>query len=271
MRVLHKTGKPGPTRVVNSWHTLLRTTRPRAHHHIEVAHVAADSVSGSRDQGSDAVRTLPGGPFAMGCAGQACRFASRRTRFTDATCNVMLRRFVAADPTLADTPQATIRPRYWTLDPQKADIAWKRGVKVLMNERLEAARMASPVWAAAVERITGIPHPGLKTLGRLSREMLTEVSHSLDERRRRNIEGYNKGNISARVWKPSKPVIHLCLGMRRVIEETAPDHQTFYPWAFFGVPKLTYSVIERASHVFALADQVFDGIHPDQMIEVIAA
>jgi hypothetical protein len=188
-----------------------------------------------------------------------------RTRFADATCNVMLRQFAAADPTLVDTPQATVRPRHWMLEPDKADLTWKRGVKVLMDERLEAARMASPRWATAVEQITGLPHPGLKNLGHLSGEMLAAISSSLDERRGNSTEGYNKRNIGTRVWKTSKPVIHLCLGMRRVIEETMPDHRTFNPWAFFGVPKLTYAVIERASRVFKLADQVFDGIDPDQL------
>lgn len=194
-----------------------------------------------------------------------------RTRFADAACNVMLRRFIAADPTLADTPQpAPIRPRHWTQDPKKADLIWKRGVKVLMDERLEAARMVSPRWAAFVERTTGIPHRGLENLAPLNPDVVAAISCSLDERRGRDTK-INKRNIATRVLKTSKPVIHLCLGMRRMIEETMPDHQTFNPWAFFGVPELTYAVIERASWVFKFADQAFDGIEPDQMIEVIVA
>jgi hypothetical protein len=192
-----------------------------------------------------------------------------RTRFADAACNVVLRRFVAVDSSLADTPQPAIRPRHWTSDPKKADLTWKRGVKVLMDERLEAARMVSPRWAAFVERKTGIPHPGLKNFAPLSPEVLAAISCSLDERRGRDTK-INKRNIGTRVLKTSKPVIHLCLGMRRMIEETMPDHETFNPFAFFGVPELTYAVIERASWVFKFSDQAFDGIDPDQMIEVIA-
>jgi hypothetical protein len=194
-----------------------------------------------------------------------------RSRFADAACNVLLRRFLAADPTIADTPQfAPIRPRHWALDPEQADLLWKRGEKILMNERLEAARMVSPRWAAFVERTTGIPHPGLNNLAPLHPDVMAAVSVSLDERRGRDTQ-VNKRNIGTRVLKNSKPVIHLCLGMRRVIEEVMPDRRTFNPLAFFGVPELTLMVIERASWVHQFADQAFDGISSEKMIEVITA
>jgi hypothetical protein len=192
-----------------------------------------------------------------------------RTRFSDATCNVMLRRFVAADSTIADTPEAVVRPRYWMMEPKKADLTWDRGIKVLMDERMEAARMASPRWATAVEEETGLPHRGLRNIGHLSTEMLAVVSASLDERRGKNTEGFNKGNIATRVWKKSRPVLHLCLGMRSAIFETVPD-QSFNPWAFFGVPALTHLVIAKAAAVFERAERVF-GIPTNEMIKVLAA
>jgi hypothetical protein len=193
-----------------------------------------------------------------------------RALFVDATCNVMLRRFAAVDPNLVDTPAEGVRPRYWMMSPRDADRAWDRGVKVLMEQRLEAARMAAPHWAAAVQRITKIPHPGLEDIGPLQEEMLLEVSSSLDALRGRDVEGYSKANIATRIWKTSKPVLHLCLSLRSVIFEFLPDHD-FHVWAFFGSPKLTQLVLMKASVVFNLADEVFGkyGISREGMVEVL--
>jgi hypothetical protein len=189
-----------------------------------------------------------------------------RDRFADAVCNVMLRQF-ATDPTWANELQNT-RPRHWLIGAEKADQEWQQGMLILNEERFMAAKMAAPKWAGFVRQETGVIHPGLKVVGPTSNEMLTTISIELDERRGTETD-FNKGNIVSRQWSTSKPVLHLCLGMHKVIHDTAADHLTFNPWDFFFDRNLTAAVIDKAAAVFQAAKQVFN-IDPDQMVEVIA-
>jgi hypothetical protein len=187
---------------------------------------------------------------------------SDRGRFADALCNSLLRHF-ATDPAWADELQNT-RPRHWMVDAETADMRCKHGMKIINEERLIAAKMASQTWAAA------IPRPDLEKPARpTSRAMLTAVSIDLDERRGTVTDGYNKGNLVDRHWSTSKPVLHLCLGMHRVIHETATDQRTCTIGDFYYNRELTRAVITSAAPVFKLAEQRF-GIAPDEMVEVIA-
>jgi hypothetical protein len=189
-----------------------------------------------------------------------------RERFSDAICNVLLRYF-AADPPRADTLQAA-RPWHLLADPRRADIECKKGWSIINDQRLEAAKMASPKWASFVSEQTGLIHPGLRVIGPTSNEMVAAVAVDLDERRGTDTEG-NKGNIVSRVWTKSKPVIHLCLGLHKVVHDLAHDHRSLSIETLFH-RDIIRAVIETAAPVFEAAEHVF-GIPRGDMIEVVAA
>jgi hypothetical protein len=98
--------------------------------------------------------------------------------------------------------------------------------------------------------------------------MLAAVSIDVDERRGTTTEGYHKGNLIDRHWSPSKPVLHLCLGMHRVIHQIAADQRQCRLEDFYYNQEFTRAVITSATPVLANAERL--GISPDDMIEVIA-
>ena len=134
--------------------------------------------------------------------------AKRRQRFEDAVCNKVIRE-LASDPHWAAAPQA-IRPRHLLMSSDQADAEFKRGVRVVNNERLIAGKMAAPLWASFVRNRTGFIYPGLAVVGPTSSDMISVAAIDLDERRGTASDA-NKGNVVARIWTPSKPVLHLRL------------------------------------------------------------
>lgn len=191
----------------------------------------------------------------------------RRQLFEDALCNKFIREF-SKNPEWSSTTQA-IRPRHALMDAGQADSQLKRGVRIINDERLIAAKMGAPAFAEVVQRVTGIVHPGLKAAGPTSDDAWTAVAADLDQRRKHKSDG-NKGNVISRAWSPSRPVIHLCLALHGVIHRAGVGASVLGLGDFLFDRGLVAEVVNAATPAFEVVQHAF-GIRPDDLIEVIAA
>lgn len=115
----------------------------------------------------------------------------------------------------------TLRPDYLLQDRHQVEREYKRGIRIIRQERMIAAKMAIPTecYIAAVANGPGSQGSGgelAKTNGYLpptSLEWIAEVSMDLDRLRKKDSNA-NKGNITRRCWTPSKPVLHLCIALQ---------------------------------------------------------
>ncbi len=105
----------------------------------------------------------------------------------------------------------------------------KAGCRIIANERLIAAKMASPSFHAFLADKAGrqrppiVPtHAGLDMLSQISID-LGDPGRPRDGRGRTPSGGaaeLNKGNILSRCWTPSLPVLHLCIALALGIDRT---------------------------------------------------
>ncbi len=126
-----------------------------------------------------------------------------------ALCSLALQALAQADPVWAETPQP-IKPVYILCSDKEIE----KNLKALqrrIRDRMAAARMAI---AFLKDAETGKPPPlpeGVKRLSinELSRLVLSDTTQSDPE------------NIESRIWRPSRPVIHLAAALQALMQLVA--------------------------------------------------
>jgi hypothetical protein len=196
---------------------------------------------------------------------------NERRRFADAICGWVLKQSWD-DPELASTP-VTAPPRYWQAAAD-GDAVMNNGMLAINRKVLIAAKMASPVVADFLQQTS----PGFQAVRPTSEKMITAVSKDLKQRKRLETRGSRKGgedtvatkdNVSRRNWKPSRPVLHLCVAMHRVIHELSPNQQDINLGDLMN--PITITGIIGIARAIAPALQPLFNIKPEELIEVIAA
>lgn len=168
-----------------------------------------------------------------------------------------------------------LRPSHILQDKKLVDTEYKRGVRIIRESRMIAAKMAAPVdcFIAALANGQG----GKETGGELAQksrylpptsvDWIAEVSLDLDRLRSKDTDG-NKGNIVARCWTPSKPILHLCLAIQFIFN---PDNEMSYldlPFEdLFKDPGLIMMIIDQARSHRNFTSYAFD-IPKNQQIDL---
>ena len=167
-----------------------------------------------------------------------------------------------------------IRPGLLVQDPKRMQVEFQRGVRIIANERLIAAKMAGPtINRFNRDRGQSISNNLDSHSAPTSEAAWTAASLDLDERRGKNSRG-NKGNMVDRHWKPSHPVLHLSLALHEVIalESPQPGAAGLNVGDFMRSPELLLAVIVRAQAVWpAVAGAEYLAIPEDQLIWVQAS
>ena len=108
-------------------------------------------------------------------------------------------------------------------DRSKVETAIQKGVRIIDEQRIEAADAAWPLWIELLRRagdrepIDSVPtHASKEMIGRLS-------AHIIEKRTRRGAGRSDRGvvgtaNILDRHWKPSLPVLHMALALYSFID-----------------------------------------------------
>ncbi len=143
-----------------------------------------------------------------------------RARFDKALRYKAVADHLALDREWANSQQM-VRPADLLHDPHLAAKYLTTGCRIISNERLIAAKMAAPSFAARL-RDEGVDLPVRDSAS--VTEMARRVTIDLDARRKKDhkpAEGNDK-NVLSRAWTPSKPVLHIALGLHIVIHHHSP-------------------------------------------------
>jgi hypothetical protein len=133
---------------------------------------------------------------------------AERKQFVDAAIFLALRRAANEDPRWAAQPQP-IRPALLLQDIRAAETRWQKGMKVFFEQRLVAGTLALPNILQALGgevRLAGDRPVSLNNLADDAAQVLAEL-------RGRGAKGGDAANVKTRSWKPSKPVLHLCVAI----------------------------------------------------------
>jgi hypothetical protein len=181
-----------------------------------------------------------------------------RAEFHRALCWAALGAVSAANPNWANMPQR-IKPCYLMVDVKVAERWLERGQK-LLGQRLIAARMAMPFLQRAQTGTPprpprGVPRLSLNTMAGL---VLEDAGMS------------NPHNLEARIFRPSRPVIHVAAALAVAIDGIEKhEGRKASTWDFLFNADLIRWVVEAAANYEALLPEL-DGFHvaPEQVIRI---
>lgn len=160
----------------------------------------------------------------------------------------------------------TLRPDYLLQDRKLVEKEYKRGIRIIRQERMIAAQIAAPMDCYLVALVNG--RGSIGSGGQLADEngyprpisetSMVQASIAWDEIRKKNTN-MNDGNIKTRCWKPSKPVLHLCLALQVTFNVGEEMSYLDLPFEeFFNNPNLIMTIIERAKFYRNFTANVFD-------------
>jgi hypothetical protein len=193
-----------------------------------------------------------------------------RTRFERAICFKAIER-MCKDANWAHSHQ-TLRPSDLLQDRKAVEREYKRGIRLIKQERLIAAKMAAPTdcnVAAVVNGLEGKGAGGAKArdfgyLAPTSLKWLAEISMDLDRLRRRESD-FNKGNIVHRSWQPSNHVLHLCLALHMTLSKDYKEMEycNFVIEDYLNDAGWLMIVIESANSYRNVIPHLFDIVRKD--------
>lgn len=168
-----------------------------------------------------------------------------------------------------------LRPAYLLQDKKLVNSEYNRGIRIIRQSRMIAAKMAAPTDCCVVAIGNGRGSEG--TGGELaeqygylpptSLQWVAEVSMDLDRLRKKDTAA-NRGNILARCWTPSKPVLHLCMALQVTLSEGDEMGYLDLPSEeLFNNPGLVMTILNHARYYRNFASHVFD-IPKSQQIDV---
>ena len=106
-------------------------------------------------------------------------------------------------------------------DEKKVETRIKTGVRIINEERLEAAYMAWPEYCELIRQAKGLA-PIADVPTHASDRMLDAVgAHRAAKRAERSgrpFDAEDKNNVQSRVWAPSLPVLHMALSLASCME-----------------------------------------------------
>jgi hypothetical protein len=172
------------------------------------------------------------------------------------------------DGELANTPWTAL-PKYWKATNDET--TFTRGMLVINRKSLIAAKQAAQVVAAFLDE--PVQQPARPT----SKAVLAAISRDLKQAKRRETRGRRKGaddtgdvdkfNAMTRIWKPNRPVLHLCVATHMVIHNTSHNQQDIN-FRDFMHPATVAGIIGLAQRIAPAMLPCF-GIKPDELVEVL--
>ena len=128
-------------------------------------------------------------------------------------CQLYLQARADADPEWAATPQP-IKPLYLTR-PSRDVKAFERQLHRRLRARMAAARIALP-FIIEDDRSGAMPYwpRGSLSLNRMAERVIDDTSES------------DTANVKSRVWRPSRPVIHIAAAVATAVEHGAANGLT---------------------------------------------
>jgi hypothetical protein len=184
-----------------------------------------------------------------------------RERFKDAYCQHAIRG-LAQNPAWANSRQL-LRPQCLLEAENRADTAYRRGMKAINEGRLIAACMIAPTLQAAADIAASKPLGNYPA--RTNREFLCEIYAQLKKHTHDNAE-LNESNFVHRRWSPSRPVLHLAVAIAGTSTEYRPIDEAD-PHSRFDRSELIEALAIRAERVRQVVAGAA-GIDPDSMIRV---
>jgi hypothetical protein len=181
---------------------------------------------------------------------------------------------LAKDPEWSQSNQA-LRPAPLLQDRKLVESEYKRGIRIIRQSRMIAARMAAPTDSFLMAAGMGMGSAGAGGeiaerhgyLAPMNDDWIDQVSMDLDR-----LLGTNtvrvKNNIFRDCWKPSKPVLHLCLALQVILNEG--DEMSYLDLPIeelFENPGLIMIIINRARHIRNFASYAF-GIPSSRQIDL---
>ena len=131
-----------------------------------------------------------------------------------ALCQYGVRLLAAADEEWARSPQP-IKPIYLSVAEHQVQRV-RRELFLRLAQRLAAARMVIPF----LQEASGAPARLPRGMSRLSLNSLAEVAAN-------DLNLSDAGNVGTRVWRPSRPVIHIAAAIEVASEMEAREGRTF--------------------------------------------
>jgi hypothetical protein len=135
---------------------------------------------------------------------------AERTRFSAALCFQALQER-SADPAWSDQYQL-LRPAYVFQDPREVEKRMNKGRKIIAEQRLIAGKLCREKYRNHLD-----PQNYPNYHGPTSSEAVLAVSMDLENFRARTAKSHGSGgdkpNLIRLHWKPSKPVMHICIAM----------------------------------------------------------
>jgi len=181
----------------------------------------------------------------------------RRSQLHASLCAYMLRASYEVDPDLATLPQI-IKPIY-PLQTERDCRKSLRSLPRLLRDRMVAARMAYPFLKEAESGKTPALPAGLKrfSLNQMAELVLSDAGQADAE------------NVETRIWRPSRPVIHLATAVHGYLHLVGPEAEVlgFAP-LMTSRPVIEY-VIRNAQCCETLVTKASRlRIDPDQLIKI---
>jgi hypothetical protein len=140
--------------------------------------------------------------------------------------------YMALRATAAEMPRDerwAVSPAYLLQDAERAEQRLKKGLRVINDERLIAAKMVKPflIRAMSDRDVRLRPYRSGGERGKSSEDSLPltvnvlaeNLARELADRRGKGKAGGSAANIKAKAWGPSKPVLHLCAALDYVLAE----------------------------------------------------
>jgi hypothetical protein len=178
-----------------------------------------------------------------------------RRNAANAWCAEVIGRTAAADPALREELRGSF-PEYAALD-QREIKRRLRTARRRFRDRMVAARMAR---AFVIEALTGTPARLPAGMARLSLNQLSELV-------KREAGQHDPENVEKRVWRPSRPAIHLAIAAE--VGGFVRDGPT---------PRLDYDIQDAEFHDFVVrAGETFEwlvlnderfGVSDDELLKV---